>query len=190
MSGTSIAYAQQRVVTQLHRLQQRLDELGFQMDTAMNAMVEDGKRAVAELTAGVMRHDPRQELGAARERLTKNRSRLELMQDRGLAAARFQWTSLDARLYRAAGVTLTARRAEWMHVRGSLQALSPLAVLQRGYALVQDESGILVRSATQLKAGQTVETRLGDGSFRSAVAAITQGKGTTTRRKKGKDSQA
>lgn len=190
MSRTSIAYAQQRVVTQLHRLQQQLDDLGFRMESAMEAVLEEQRRAVAELTAGVMRHDPRQEFGVARQRLMNSRSRLEHVLDRGLSAARFQWQSNDARLYRAAGVTLAARRAEWMHARGSLQALSPLAVLQRGYALVQDEAGILVRSAAQLTAGQMVKTRLGDGSFQSSVTAVTPGKSTTNRRKKGKDTQA
>lgn len=190
VSRTSIAYAQQRVVTQLHWLQQRLDELGFQMDSAIDTTLEERRQAVSELTAGVMRHDPRQALGAARERLTKNQSRLEHLLERELSGARFRWASLDARLYRAAGVTVTARRADWTNVRGSLQALSPLAVLQRGYALVQDEAGVLVRSATQLRAGQAVETRLGEGSFQSTVTAIAPGKGTTIRRKKGKDSQA
>jgi exodeoxyribonuclease VII large subunit len=190
MSRASITYAQQRVVTHLHRLQQRLDDLGFRMETVIDASLRKQRQTVAKLSDGVMRHDPRQALGIARERLTKSRSRLEHVLDRGLSAARFQWQSVDARLYRAAGVTLAARRAEWMHTRGSLQALSPLAVLQRGYALVQDEAGTLVRSAAQLKGGQTVETRLGDGSFQSAVTAIVPGKDKAIRKRKGKDSQA
>ncbi len=190
MSQASIAYAQQRVVTRLHRLQQRLDDLGFRMETAMDASLREQRQAVVKLSDGLMQHDPRQELGAARERLTQSRSRLEYVLDRRLSAARFRWQPVDARLARAAGVTLTARRAEWGHVRGGLQALSPLAVLQRGYALVQDEAGILVRSAAQLKGGQTVETRLGAGSFQSAVTAIMPGKDNTIRKRKGKDSQA
>lgn len=190
MSHASIAYAQQRVLALLHRLQQRLDDLNYRMDAAVSAVLSQRQRYVAELTGTVIRHDPRHEIGVARERLAASRSRLEHVLDRGLSTARFQWQSLDARLYRAAGITLTARRAEWVHARRSLQALSPLAVLQRGFALVQDETGALVRSAAQLKPGANVETRLGNGSFQSTVTIISPGKDTTNRRKKGKDTQA
>ncbi|MFC5863778.1 exodeoxyribonuclease VII large subunit [Acidicapsa dinghuensis] len=190
MLRASIAYAQQRVVALLHRMLQQLDDFSFRMETAIDTTLQEQLRHVAELAGDVMRHDPRQELGAARELLTKNRDRLEHVLDRGLSSVRFEWQSLDARLYRAAGITLNARRAEWMHVRGSLQALSPLAVLQRGYALVQDETGAVVRSAAQLKVGASVETRLGNGSFTSAVTATMVSTSTTNRRKKGKDTQA
>jgi exodeoxyribonuclease VII large subunit len=54
-----------------------------------------------------------------------------------------------------------------------LQSLSPLAVLERGYALVLDEQGALVRSTTQLSQGDRVNTRLSDGSFTSRVEQAT-----------------
>jgi exodeoxyribonuclease VII large subunit len=50
-----------------------------------------------------------------------------------------------------------------------LNSLSPLAVLDRGYALVLDAHGALVRSATQVAAGDHVLTRLSDGTFTSQV---------------------
>jgi exodeoxyribonuclease VII large subunit len=50
-----------------------------------------------------------------------------------------------------------------------------LAVLERGYALVQDSSGALVRSTQQLSPGAEVSTRLGDGSFTSVVKTIAPG---------------
>ena len=50
-----------------------------------------------------------------------------------------------------------------------LQALSPLAVLDRGYALVLNEQGSVVRSATQVSRGELVVTRLADGLFTSRV---------------------
>jgi len=172
MSRVPVAYAEQRMRTSLHRLEQRLDDLDFRMEAAMNERLRDHTRTVATLTASVLSHDPRQQMSAARERLAACQSRLDHALDRQLSSERFQGISLEKRLYRAAQVTMAARRAELANLRGSLQALSPLAVLQRGYALVQDESGALVRSITNLTPAQSLRTRLSDGAFTSQVTAI------------------
>jgi exodeoxyribonuclease VII large subunit len=66
------------------------------------------------------------------------------------------------RLLHASGATVSALDAR-------LHALSPLAVLDRGYALVLDAEGGLVRSTAQVATGDTVVTRLSDGSFTSRV---------------------
>jgi len=50
-----------------------------------------------------------------------------------------------------------------------LHSLSPLAVLDRGYALVLDTDGVLIRSAAQVAAGDKLVTRLADGAFISRV---------------------
>jgi exodeoxyribonuclease VII large subunit len=53
-----------------------------------------------------------------------------------------------------------------------LRSLSPLAVLERGYALVMSENGALVRSVSQLEEGERVKTRLSDGEFSSTVDKV------------------
>jgi exodeoxyribonuclease VII large subunit len=50
-----------------------------------------------------------------------------------------------------------------------LHSLSPLAVLDRGYALVLTAEGGLIRSATQVTPGDKLTTRLSDGAFTSRV---------------------
>ena len=182
-----IAYAQQRITTNLHRLEQRLDDLGFRMEAAMDETLRNHQRTVDELCATVLRHDPRQQLSAARERLSAYQSRLDHALDRTLAAHRYRCQSTDARLIRAAQVSMAASRSSWRTSRSALQALSPLAVLQRGYALVKDESGAVVRSVAQLAVGQTVETRLNDGVFTSKVAATTARKKERIQTKKDKN---
>jgi exodeoxyribonuclease VII large subunit len=49
--------------------------------------------------------------------------------------------------------------------------LSPLGVLERGYALVLDAQGVLVRTTSQIAPGDQVTTRLSDGNFISRVEA-------------------
>lgn len=51
----------------------------------------------------------------------------------------------------------------------SLDALSPLGVLQRGYAIAQDASGKLVRDAASVKAGDEVSVRLARGRLNTRV---------------------
>ena len=55
----------------------------------------------------------------------------------------------------------------------TLHAVSPLATLNRGYALVTDiDSGQIIRSISQLKSGYTVTTRLAKGHFISKVNSL------------------
>jgi exodeoxyribonuclease VII large subunit len=149
-----------RMTAHLHRLNQRLDDLAFHMEAATNEQLRLHQRRVSDLTATVLRHDPRQELGAVRERLVHGFARLE--------------RSLE-RISRSAATRLHA-------IDGRLRALSPLAVLDRGYALVQGADGTLIRSAAQLSVGDRVVTQLSEGSFASRVEEAT----TTTARKNGK----
>ena len=172
LAHVPVAYAQQRITTALHRLEQRLDDLSFRMESAISETLRERQRTVGELTAAVLSHDPRQQLSAAREVLASCQSRLDYALDRRLAVARYRCQSIDVRLYRAAQISMTAHRSEWTNLRGRLQALSPLAVLQRGYALVQDANGALIRSVNQVAVGETVRTRLSDGGFSSNVTAI------------------
>ena len=72
------------------------------------------QKRVAELAAAVLHHDPRQKLAHAREHLADFRARLDRCLERLIESSASRLGALDARLH----------------------SLSPLAVLDRGYALV------------------------------------------------------
>ena len=97
-----------------------------------------------------MRHDPRRQLAHARGHFDACRTRLDRTIERMMEARRGRLTALAAQL----------------------NSLSPLAVLDRGYALVLDANGALVRSARQVAAGDSVVTRLSDGAFGSRVESV------------------
>ena len=70
----------------------------------------------------------------------------------------------------------SALRHQLQHLRtqlrvaaGTLDAISPLATLQRGYAIVLDTNGHVVTSADTLNVGQQIEARLANGSVRARV---------------------
>ncbi|MDR3607379.1 MAG: exodeoxyribonuclease VII large subunit [Oligoflexia bacterium] len=72
---------------------------------------------------------------------------------------------LAMRLERAIRARLERRSAGLEHLAGKLDALSPLRVLERGYALVrEDGDGAVVRSASQIKTGQKLQVTFHDGN--------------------------
>lgn len=68
---------------------------------------------------------------------------------------------------------MEASAAELRALDARLRALSPLAVLDRGYALVLAADGAVVRSSAQISAGDHVATRLAEGEFTSRVESTT-----------------
>ena len=57
------------------------------------------------------------------------------------------------------------------HLRPQIRALSPAATLERGYAIVQGESGEIIRQESQVKVDQSVLIRVSVGEF-SAIRII------------------
>lgn len=150
LDTVGIDRAERRVSTNMHRLSQRLDDLGFRMDASVNGSIRTRQREVAGLAADVLHHEPRQLLARARERMGVSQTRIERSVERTIRRASSRMDALNARL----------------------RSLSPLAVLERGYALVMSENGALVRSVSQLEEGERVKTRLSDGEFSSTVDKV------------------
>jgi exodeoxyribonuclease VII large subunit len=147
LTRVPVSRAESRVAALMHRLAQRLDELSFRQESAISGRLRELDRRVAALAAAILRHDPRQELARARQRLAALSARLDRAAERLLHASTASLSALDARL----------------------NSLSPLAVLDRGYALVLSADGALIRSTAQVAPGQLVSTRLADGEFTSRV---------------------
>jgi exodeoxyribonuclease VII large subunit len=72
-------------------------------------------------------------------------------------------------MQRLAGSTISALTARLQHASARLQALSPLAVLSRGYALVYGPDGALLRSAADANPGDAIRARLASGSVDAQV---------------------
>ena len=149
-----VGRAEARVAAVLHRGAQRLDDLWFRMESGLGFQLRQRQSRVAGLAAAILRHDPRQPLAQARERLVALGNRIDRSLDRTLKRSAVRAGALDARL----------------------RSLSPLAVLDRGYALVLTAEGKLVRSSTQLALGDLVTTRLTEGVFTSRVEHTLPGK--------------
>ena len=58
-----------------------------------------------------------------------------------------------------------------LHYSGKLEAISPLKVLLRGYAIVEDENGLPIKSANAVNEGSNIKIKLHDGEFSCQVCS-------------------
>ncbi|MCA9752333.1 MAG: exodeoxyribonuclease VII large subunit [Gemmatimonadetes bacterium] len=78
---------------------------------------------------------------------------------------------LAERLVNVAGRRVETARLRWEAIAGRLDVLSPLAVLERGYAIARDPAGQVLRRAGDVERGETVEIWLGEGALDCRVEA-------------------
>ena len=139
---------------QLRRRQQHVDELCDRLDVAWRARCRRFTEKMRGLAERLLRQDVGWRTGAARERLA----------------------TLESRMTRAETDHLRKCRERQASLTRQLGALSPLAVLSRGYALVYNEGGTLIRKAADVTPGEAIVTRLARGRIRSRVDEIEEEK--------------
>jgi len=136
-----------RIQDLIARRAQRLDELIYRMGSTHQRLLHEYRRRL-EIAAARVRHFD------FRRSLAVTRAKLEL----GSGA-----------LFRAIRSSLSAQQARLKQAAATLEALSPVKILERGYALVFDASGALVKDTTQLSAGDEITARVAKGSFTAEV---------------------
>jgi exodeoxyribonuclease VII large subunit len=136
-----------RIQDLLARRAQRLDEIVFRLAANYQSLLRDYHRRLDVAAARVRHFDFRRSLAVTRSQL-----------DSGTLAL------LHAMRARVAG-----HRARLNEIAAKLEALSPVKILDRGYALVFDAGGALVTDVAQLQPGQEVSARVARGSFTAEV---------------------
>lgn len=76
---------------------------------------------------------------------------------------------LQNRLVAAQSQQIAVKKQRYVAMTSKLDAMSPLKVLSRGYAMVQNEDGDVVRMVAQTELGKTVNISLSDGSISATV---------------------
>ena len=136
-----------RMMQLIQRRQQRLDELVFGLQQGFTADLVEQRRKLEVATARLRTFDLRRVLGGMRREI-----------EAGTAA-----------LAAAARAFLMARRAAAEKLGARLEELSPVKILDRGYALVFDASGALIKDAGQVKAGDEITARVARGTIAATV---------------------
>jgi exodeoxyribonuclease VII large subunit len=148
-----------RMMDLIRRRQQQLDDLTYRLERGERQALEKMRRRWEAVAAAVRHYDARRVLAGIRSELDSGTTALA-------AVMRNQLLQNKVRLER---------------MGRALEALSPLAILARGYALVFDEAGQLVKDAARLTPGDPIKARVAQGEIRAVVTKSTPDK---VRRKK------
>ncbi|MFI3187275.1 MAG: exodeoxyribonuclease VII large subunit [Methylococcaceae bacterium] len=144
---------QQHPGQQLARNTRRLAELETRLKLSMNTSLRHKVANVEAKTAQLWQYNPAVIINSHKQ----------------------QQNYLRRRLLSATAQKLEQFKQRLLNASQTLHAVSPLATLNRGYAMViEPATGAIIRSTKQLKVGDNVQTRLGQGRFISQIKAITE----------------
>jgi len=136
-----------RMVDAINRRQQKLDDLKNRLERGERQALERHRRRLEVVGAAVRHYDVRRMLAGIHKELDSRISRLT-------AALR---------------TVLLRQRGKIDQLAGRLEALSPLAILDRRYALVFDSSGALLKDALRVQSGDEISARLANGTIVATV---------------------
>ena len=128
-------------------LRQTLDQLSAAMATAMNRQIKMRRQHLDVLAGSAALQSPE-------GYLLQRRKTVEMLQNRLASAQNMQ---------------LSRKQQRYIAMTAKLDAMSPLKVLTRGYAMAQKENEEIVRSIAQINPGETVRVSLADGAFTATV---------------------
>lgn len=92
--------------------------------------------------------------------------------DNYLAQKKLKLEHLEKSLIAAQNQQLARKQQKYVSLTASLDAMSPLKVLSRGYAMAQTQDGSLLRSTTQVRPQEEISISLADGTLRATVNEV------------------
>ncbi|MGA2389284.1 MAG: exodeoxyribonuclease VII large subunit [Candidatus Sulfotelmatobacter sp.] len=151
-----------RMMDFIRQRQQTLDDLTFRLERGERLRLEQMRRRWEMASAAVRHYDARRVLAGVRRELETHTSAL------GGAVRNL----------------LLQYRVRAERMSRALEMLSPLAILDRGYALVFDAEGKLVRDVEQVRSGEEISAKVAKGEIRAVVKGTTEGDGAPKRKDK------
>jgi exodeoxyribonuclease VII large subunit len=142
---------QQHPATRLAEQSRRLEKIDTSYRRAMQRLLADRVSRLENLSGRLQTSRPDRKLLDLSARVSKSLRSLDTLVRKNIAF----------------------RREKLSDLARTLNAVSPLETIGRGYAIVTDsESGEIVSSVSRLDPGDRVTTRLKDGTFDSTVNSI------------------
>lgn len=191
------SHAAELVVPDRGAAQDRLSALEKRLQRAQTRHVLDERQRLEAAVARLARigrglvQGPRAQCSALerrlaalhpRRRVDADRRRLDTMTQRLLSlgralprAARARQVAMERRLVVVGRALPRPARLRLARAAGALQALSPLSVLERGYAVVTGPTGSAIIDATALHPDDRIEIRLARGRARATVTDVDPG---------------
>ena len=144
-----------RMMDLIRQRQQKVDDLTYRLERGERQVLEQMRRKWETFAAAVRHYDLRRVLAGIRGEL-----------EAGTAALAAAMRNL-----------LLQKKVRTERMGRALETLSPLAILDRGYALVFDSAGQLVKDAGQLSVGDEIQARVARGEFTATVKRLSGAKG-------------
>jgi exodeoxyribonuclease VII large subunit len=138
--------------------------VGHEQDTPLCDLAADVRASTPTAAARLVVPD----ISELRARLTRSRAGLHRGARRAAEKHAERLATVHERLGRAPLLALERRRARLDTVHARLTALSPIATLERGYAIVRRGDDV-VRAASDVEPGDAIAVRVADGSFGARV---------------------
>ena len=129
---------------------QNLDRLDIRLRRAMSSNIAKQRIELTQMQRTLSANSPKQLLERNKIRLAAGRGRL----DQSLRSV------------------LASHRSSLRTLSRSLNSVSPLSTLARGYSITVDSSSKVIRSTDDVKVGATITSRLGAGEIVSTVSAV------------------
>ena len=149
----SLDWLQKRMKRPDRRLQehaQTLDRLDIQLQRSMRSGLREKKVKLDSQRRALLSANPHMRLQTSEQRLK----------------------SLQQRMAQSLKSRLNQGQTQLQATRRNLNAVSPLAVLSRGYSISYNEEGQVLRSASQLTTGSKLVTRLAGANVDSKVTRV------------------
>ena len=128
-------------------LRQTLDSISGAMAVAMKRRIQNARQHLSVLSGSAALQSPE-------GYLLQRKKSLQLLHNRLLAAQKLQ---------------LSRKQQRYIAMTAKLDAMSPLKVLTRGYAMAQKEDQQIIRSIDQIERGEDIRVSLADGMFTATV---------------------
>lgn len=134
---------------------------------------QDALRQNLDSVSSVLANLMQRQLKNARKQLTILSQSPSLQSpDQYLLQKRKNLDLLNGRMQAAQNSSIHVHKQRFIAATAKLDAMSPLKVLTRGYAMAQTEDGNLLRSVSQVQLGSNVALRLSDGTLKATVTKI------------------
>jgi exodeoxyribonuclease VII large subunit len=162
------------VAPEIEGLRDRLAEARQDLASAMRLRLGSARERLGQQSVRLRSQDPRTRLRRGLERLSRSRERLTRWPELALSRARGDLAAASEGLHRWPEPTLARARGKLGALAARLDALSPLASLDRGYSIVRRRpDGAVVRDAEQASPGTVVDVTLARGSLECTVDRAT-----------------
>lgn len=154
-AGAQLALLRKALVRPDHRLReyrQTFDELDLRAGRALRARLGEERSKLRELSRRLRQAAP----------------------DRALPEQALAITEIQARLARALRQQVGRQQQAMAGTVARLHTVSPLATLGRGYAIVRDGNGAVLKNAATVAVGSAVTARLAEGELNCRVESVSR----------------